>query len=216
MGRLMKGPDGDHGVDDPPADPSLITDPANEPPKQDDPPKIDEPSKQDDPPKQEDELKAPEPLTVEQLTAPEGFEITAETAAPFLEILNNNELSVQDRANALIGLHTKALADASEASSKAWDDTQTKWKDEAKSDPDVGGEKLQPALTGIGKLLDEFGDKDTRDVFDLTGAGNNVHMIKFLSKVANVLNEGDYFKAASPNKGNDPNSAAKRMFPSAN
>ena len=155
-----------------------------------------------------------EPLTVEKLSAPEGFEITPEAAAPFLEILNG-EMSVEDRANALIALHTKAISDASEASSKLWDDTQEEWKNEAKADPEIGGDKLPATLSNIGKLLDEFGTKELAEVFGLTGAGNNVHVVKFLNTIANKLTEGNFFTSGSPaSDGNDPNAAAKRMFPS--
>lgn len=155
-----------------------------------------------------------EPLTVEALAAPEGFEIQPEMANKFLEILNG-EMEPKDRANALLQLHAETINAASEAGSQAWDDMQKEWKDEAKANPDVGGEKLQPALAGITKLIDEFGDDDLRGVFDLTGAGNNVHMIKFLSKIADKLTEGNFFRASSPSLNDDPNAGAKRMFPSA-
>lgn len=154
-----------------------------------------------------------EPLTVEALTLPEGFELQEEMANEFLEILNGDS-SPQDRANALIALHTKNLAEAQEADSKAWEKMQTEWRDEVKADSDVGGDKLQPALANIGKLLDEFGSPELKGVFDMTGAGNNVHMIKFLNKIAGKLTEGNFFSGGIPSTSNDPDAAAKRMYPS--
>lgn len=153
-------------------------------------------------------------MTVEQLKVPEGFELQPELATKFLEVLNG-EQSPEERANALLALHGETLNAASEASSKAWDDMQTEWKDAVKADPDVGGEKLQPTLNNIGKLLDEFGDKELRAVFDTTGAGNNLHMVKFLNTVADKLTEGGFFRAVTPPGTNDPYAGAKRMFPSA-
>lgn len=154
-----------------------------------------------------------EPLTSEALTLPEGFELPPEMATEFLEILNG-ETEPKDKANALLALHAKTVSEASEASSQAWDTMQTEWRDAAKADPDIGGAKLQPALTNIGKLLDEFGSQNLKDVFDLTGAGNNVHMIKFLNVMADKLTEGKFFKAGSPGNVDDPNAAASRLFPS--
>jgi hypothetical protein len=205
----MRSPEGD----DPPPNPSLITDPPADPPPADppaDPPPADppaDPSKPADPP-----ADPPAPLTVESLTLPEGFELQPEMASEFLEILNGDQ-SPQDRANALIALHGKTLTEASEASSKLWDGMQTEWKDEVKADPDIGGAKLQPTLTNIGKLLDEYGTPELKGVFDLTGAGNNLHMIKFLNKIAEKLTEGKLFTAGSPAGANDPDAVAKRMFP---
>jgi hypothetical protein len=215
VGRLLRSPE---GHDEPPANPSLVNPP--EPPPVEPPvPPVEPPvdpnaPKPPEPPKPPEEPPAAvEPLTLENLTLPEGFEAQPELSTKFLEILNG-DLSPKDRADALLALHGETLTAASEAGSKAWDDMQTQWKDEVKSDPDIGGAKLQPALTNIGKLLDEFGDDQLKPLFDTTGAGNNVHMIKFLNKIAGVLTEGNFFKAGSPS-GNDPDAAAKRMFPSA-
>jgi hypothetical protein len=154
-----------------------------------------------------------EPLTLDSLTIPEGFEVQAELSDKFLEILNGDS-SPQDRANALLALHGETINAALEADSKAWNTMQTEWRDAAKADPDVGGDKLQSTLNNVGKLLDEFGDKEVRGVFDLTGAGNNVHMLKFLNKIADALTEGSFFKSGSPAASNEPDAAAKRMYPS--
>lgn len=213
MGRLLRGPDDPN----PDPDPSLITDPNPNPdpvdpnkPADPDPNKPADP----DPNKPADPEPEPvEPLKLEDVTVPEGFELQPEMANKFLEILNG-DMAPKDRANALIALHGETMSAASEASSKAWEDMQTEWKDEAKADPDIGGAKLQPTLTNIGKLIDEFGDEKVRGVFDLTGAGNNPHMIKFLGKIADKLTEGNFFKASSPSNADDPNAAAKRLFPS--
>jgi hypothetical protein len=154
-----------------------------------------------------------EPLTVEQLSAPEGFEIQPELASEFLEILNG-EMAPGDKANAFLALHAKTISAAQEADSKAWDEMQTKWKDEVKADPDIGGAKLQPTITNIGKLISEFGNDDLKEVFNFTGAGNNPHMIKFLNKIADKLTEGNFFKAGTPAGADDPDAAARRMYPS--
>lgn len=219
-GRLLRSPDGGH--DNPPADPSLVngdppadpnkpadppTDPPADPNKSTNPPT--DPNKPADPPEP-----PPEPLTVDKLTIPEGFEVQPELSAKFLEILNG-DASPLDRANALLALHGETLNAASEASSKAWDDMQTEWKDEVKADPTVGGAKLQPTLNNIGKLINEFGNDELRSVFDTTGAGNNVHMVKFLNTIAEKLTEGNFFTASAPSGGSDADATAKRMFPSA-
>lgn len=219
----MRGPEGEHGADpvvvDPPADPpaeSLVNDPpAGDPPADAFVPPADQAAldKLIQDAVEAAKPAAVEPLTVEDITVPEGFELQPEMATEFLEILNGDQ-SPKDRVNALIGLHAKVLSEAQEADSKAWDEMQTKWKDEAKADPDIGGAKLQPTLTNIGKLIDEFGNDDLRSVFNLTGAGNNPHMIKFLSKIADTLTEGKFFKAGSPGAQDDPNAAAARLFPS--
>jgi hypothetical protein len=79
-GRLMRSPEGD----DPPPNPSLITDPPADPPPADppaDPPPADppaDPSKPADPP-----ADPPAPLTVESLTLPEGLNSSRKWQANF-------------------------------------------------------------------------------------------------------------------------------------
>lgn len=215
LGRLMRSPDGHEPVVPPVVEPSLVGEPPVVEPPVVDPnaPPVDPNAPPVEPPKVEEPPVVVEPMKLEDITLPAGLELQPELSTKFLEILNG-EMTPKDRANALIALHGETLNAASEAGSLAWDNMQTEWKDAAKADPDIGGAKLQPTLTNIGKLLDEFGDKDTRSVFDLTGAGNNVHMIKFLNKIADTLVEGKFFKAGSPGGQDDPDAAAKRMFPS--
>lgn len=156
------------------------------------------------------EAPAPEPLTVEGLTIPEGMTLDSPLATEFVELMNNGELSAADRANALLQLQAKALTAASEASSAAWTTMQNEWRDAVKAE---FGDKLQPTLDSINNLVTEYGDKDLVEALAVTGAGNNVHVVKFFGKLAGLLTEGKFAPSATPADGK---SAAQRLFPSAN
>lgn len=154
------------------------------------------------------------PLTVEDIKLPEGFEAQPELMTKFVELFNG-EMDPKERAQALVNLHTETIRTALEADSEAWDNMQTEWKDAVKADPDIGGAKLQPTLANVNKLVDEYGTQELKDVFDLTGAGNNIHMIKFLNVIAEKLTEGGYKPGATPSNAADSEEAkAQRMFPS--
>lgn len=154
----------------------------------------------------------PAAFKLTDLKLPEGATLDEPIANKFAEILNGDKLSVNDRAQALYDLHNQIQKDASEKGSKLWEETQAKWQDEVKADPEVGGEKLGPTLANIAKLVDKFGTKELREVFDLTGVGNNPHAIKFLDKIAKQLVvEGAAVPAAAP--GNDSRSRAEILFP---
>lgn len=151
------------------------------------------------------------PLVAEDIVLPEGFTADPELTTEFLAVVNNQELSAKDRANALIDLQTKAIAKASEAGSAAWDNMQTEWRDAVKSDPTIGGDKMQPALAAVSKLVTEYGNKELTDVLTLTGAGNNVHVIKFLHTLAGKLTEGGFTQGQPSNV---PANAAALLYPS--
>lgn len=152
------------------------------------------------------------PLTATDITFPEGLEVSDTRRDEALAIINNRELSPKDQLQALVNLQGEVAKEASETISKTWEDTQKAWQDEVKADPTIGGDKLPTTLAAVNKLVTEYGSNELVEAFALTGAGNNVHVIRFLNNVAGKLLEGTVVSATAPtNQGGD---AASRMFPS--
>lgn len=152
------------------------------------------------------------PLTAADITFPDDLEVSDEMRDEALAIVNNRELSPKEQLQGLIDLQAKLAKEASETISKTWEDTQKAWQDEVKADPTIGGDKLLATLAAVNKLVTEYGDDKLVEAFALTGAGNNVHVIKFLSTVASKLLEGGVVSATAPV--NQRGDAASRMFPS--
>lgn len=152
------------------------------------------------------------PLTAADITIPEGLEVHETLRDEALAIVNNRELSPKEQLQGLIDLQGKLAKDASETISKTWEDTQKAWQDEVKADPTIGGDKLQTSLAAVNKLVTEYGDDKLVEAFALTGAGNNVHVIRFLHSIAGKLLEGGAVPAQSP--ANQESDKALRMFPS--
>jgi len=151
------------------------------------------------------------PLASTDLSFPEDVEVNSALVDEFLGVVNNPELDAKGRAQALIDLQVKAMREASEAGSQAFADMQKTWQDEVKADPAFTGEKLQPALGRIGRLLTEYGSEELNGVLDMTGAGNNLHVVRFLDNIAGKLVEGGpAFGAPRAQEA----SAAQRLFPS--
>lgn len=158
--------------------------------------------------KAEADALAAAPVTVEDIVLPEGMTAEPELMKEFVDLVNNSELSAKDRATALIDLQVKAMTAASEASSAAWNDMQKQWQDEVKAE---FGDRLVTSLASINSLVTEHGDEKLIEAFAVTGAGNNVHVIKFLSTISNLLTEG---KFASGSPGGQEKTAAQRLYPS--
>ena len=152
------------------------------------------------------------PLTAEDITIPEGLEINEAIRDEALSIINNLELSPKEQLQSLIDLQGKLAKETSEAISETWATTQKAWQDEVKADTEIGGDKLPATLAAVNKLVTEYGSDKLVEAFALTGAGNNVHVIRFLNSIADKLLEGGAIPATAPtNQGGD---AASRMFPS--
>lgn len=152
------------------------------------------------------------PLTAEDITIPDGLEINDAARDEALALVNNRDLSPKEQLQGLIDLQAKLAKEASEAISETWETTQKTWQDEVKADPTIGGDKLPATLSEVNKLVTEYGSPELVEVFATTGAGNNVHVIKFLHSVAGKLLEGKPVTTGAPP--NQETDRASRMFPS--
>lgn len=153
------------------------------------------------------------PYTVEDIQLPEGGELDETLANGFLEVANELQLP-RESMDKLVTLHNEAMARASDAISEVYNTMQEQWREEARTDPVIGGEKLGSVLAGVKEMIKEVSGEDLDSVlsaFDLTGAGNNPAIIKFLHRLAEGYKEG---KAVTGQPaGDQPLSLAERMYP---
>lgn len=151
------------------------------------------------------------PFTLEEVkfSSPD-VSVDPEIGNAFTAIVNEHGIP-RNAVAALIGLQEKVMMANSEAGSRAWTETQDKWADEVQKDPEIGGQKWPEVQGQIGQLLDTYGTPELREAFDLTGAGNNPHVVRFMSKVAKVLNESGFISSNPSN--NVPKSAAEILYP---
>ena len=210
----------DPGAGNPPADPKAGDPPA---PKAGDPPKAPEP-KAGDPPKADDKAKEGEKskdpnaktdngIDVKTLTLPEGFKTDEKTMQGLVETLSNAELTPQARAQALVDLHANALKAAQETATLAWDNVTKEWHKSISADKELGSSPLKPEVKAvIAKALDQFGSPETKEALDITGAGNNPHIVKIFYKMAKLLTEGSH-KGGNPPSGNQQKTAASVLYP---
>ena len=129
----------------------------------------------------------------------------------FLGVMNDAALDGPGRAQKLVDLQSKAVQAMSEKAMADWTSLQETWQEEARSDKEIGGEKLDANLAKISTLINVHGSPELRQIMDQTGAGNNVHVIKFLTKIATALGESSPLPAPGPVAGDK--SLAQRMFP---
>ena len=152
------------------------------------------------------------PITAADLKFPEGFEIDESAQKEFVDIMNEG-LTRSELANKLVTFQSTMAQAASDSISSAWDDMVEEWQTAAEAHPEVGGDKLAPALGSIKTLINEvMKDKanEVFDAFDLTGVGNNPAVISLLSKLASERAEG---KPTTGDPTTAPTTLAKQMFP---
>lgn len=133
-----------------------------------------------------------------KLTLPEGVTLPEEAATALTALLNNPELSAQERGQQLTELYGKSIAEVAtnlqtqmqEAGAAAWTQMNDGWRAEIaalpeyKNDPDGEAGKVYQALTSVGA------DKEFFAALDLTGAGNHPAIAQVLHRLAQPFIEG--------------------------
>jgi hypothetical protein len=137
----------------------------------------------------------------EAVKLPEGMEVDTGLMEKFSTLAAKEGLNTE-QAQSLADLYTEAQKSYAEsvatAQQKAWDQVIDKWKADISSDPDIGGDKSDGVQTSIGRALDEYGSDEARVAFEVTAAGWNPAIIKFIWKMAAALEEGSPVPGFNP------------------
>lgn len=182
-------------------------------PSEEDKSLLNQPAKEGEPPK--DALKGA-PETYADFKVPEGFtldKVVAEEAGKLFKGMNLTQEQGQD----LVDFYVNKTKEAAEAPFKLWSETQKKWVEEIKADPELGG-KLDQVRATVARAIDGLGDpklaSEFREAMDYTGAGNNPAFIRVFSKLAALVTEGTPIKPGQPVQlKSAPKSAAQAMYP---
>lgn len=163
--------------------------------------------------KKYDELKAAEkpgekkPVEYQAFKLPEGVVADEKMLTDFKTIAAEAGLS-QEAAQKFVDLYGAQLAELSQQPFKQWMQLQQKWQGELANDAEIGGAALKENLGIIASAIDIVGGKDAaaiRQALDMTGAGNNPVLTKFIWRMAVALGEGapvDGNKAVQLNRKN--------------
>lgn len=131
--------------------------------------------------------------------APEGVKIDEEKLKGFAEVVNDQKLSGAERGAKLLSLYQEAMDGATKQvtdyNAKAWADTIGRWEKTVKADEEIGGDKLEPALQSIGRMLNVLGPEGSaafKAAMTVTGAGSHPAVVKGMAKLAELLTEGNH------------------------
>ena len=136
----------------------------------------------------ESDEKQDAPDDYEAFTLPEGVEMDDSALDKFKPIAKEAGL---DQANAqkFVDLYTEAVIEATESQQKMWADTQQTWVDQAKADPEIGGDKFENNLGDAKRAIKQFGTPELDEAMAVTGAGNHPEFIRFMSRVGKAISE---------------------------
>ena len=128
------------------------------------------------------------PFKLEEIKLPEGVEVDQALASEFVELVNAEGIP-RPLVSKLVALQEKSMKAAVEARTSTWNTMNDQWRKESQEHPEFGGAKFQTTMSQVAKVVNTYGTPELKAVFDLTGAGNNPHVIQFLAKIGATLNE---------------------------
>ena len=164
-------------------------------------------------------LQAPE--VYEDFKLPEGVTFDEGALESFKGMAK--ELNIpQDKAQALVDLVGPKIAEQMQAPYKAWTETQAKWTEEVKADPEFGGadfkEKIGMAIAPIfqpgpsNPICKTAADvKELKQALSFTGAGNNPAVVRAFARLGRAMSEPGAFSGRPINSGQK---FVDQMYPS--
>lgn len=152
-----------------------------------------------------------------QLVLPEGATLVEEDAAALSALLNDDKLTGQERGQKLVDLYTSQIEKLTKAGQEAavasWNEMNEQWRNEVRALPEFASD-LEGTLGATKQALVSLGAKpEFFAALDLTGAGNNPHILQMLHTLTKPYIEG---KAVGGGQATANSQAAKlaAMYPS--
>ena len=107
------------------------------------------------------------------------------------------DLSPQDRGQKLVDLHLENMNDyaqfVSREQQRVFSETRQGWRNEIKSDPELGGSGYETNMKAVARMRDMLVPKEHRASFDkflrVTGAGDHPEFIRVLLRAAKFYDE---------------------------
>lgn len=137
-----------------------------------------------------------------EFTPPEGKEFDAEVIGQFSDIAKELNLS-QEAAQKLVETMGPKIAERQMAQIEM---VRNEWAQQAQTDKEYGGEKLQENLAVAKKALDSFGTPELRALLNESGLGNNPEVIRFMFRAGKAISEDTYVgnSTGAANKSSGP------------
>lgn len=145
---------------------------------------------------QKPEPRAPAEYT--DFTFSEGMKLDEQGLKDFKTFAKEQDLT-QAQAQKLLDFGSEKLKAQIEAPYRLWADTQKKWQEELKADPEIGGTKLKESIATSARVFQPSESnpfcktaeeaKALKDAINITGAGNNPAIVKVFVRMGELLKE---------------------------
>lgn len=103
----------------------------------------------------------------------------------------------QDQAQSVLNKVAPALRQQNE---EYVNNIRSEWVEAVKTDPEIGGDKLQENLGKAVRVLDAYGSPELNEILGTSGLGDNLSIIKFLNRVYHDIGEDRFLTGSQSDK----------------
>lgn len=145
------------------------------------------------------------------LKLPDGVELDTELMAVLGPKFSELKLT-NSQAQQLAEAYTKTLQDRSQKAGNDWAGIVSKWVDDAKSDPTIGGDNWDATVAASTRAVNKLGTPELKEYLNASGGGNHPELIRFMSKVGAMIREDNPARGGTDGS-SKPADAAHVLFP---
>lgn len=99
----------------------------------------------------------------------------------------------QEQAQKLYSAYEKEQGSFVEQSQKAFNQMRDDWFNQTISDPQIGGQNIGQTKLCIKRVMQQCGNKELSEFLNKTGLGFNPAMVRFMTKVGELLGNDNHF-----------------------
>ena len=129
-----------------------------------------------------------------ELKFPEGAKLDESVLSSFKNEALRLKLD-KDQAQGLVDFQANVLKMQAEASIAEFNQMKESWRTESKKEL---GADYASKLSGVAKIIDQYGSPELRQVLDDTGFGNHPQMVKLMVNLSKVLSPDTFVTGDTP------------------
>jgi len=137
------------------------------------------------------------PEAYEDFRVEEGIALNPELVEEFKGFAKEANLP-QDKAQGMVDMAVKLSKDWHDKAVSAFAETREGWRTATKTDPEIGGAKLNEVLSGAKAVRDAFGSPGLTEVLNQFGLGDHPEVVRFFHNVRQAVSEDKLVKDGKP------------------
>lgn len=127
---------------------------------------------------------------------PEGMAIDTQLFDSVKEIGTKYNIP-KEAMQEMVDGYAKRIADADTALQNQWAEVERGWKDTAKTDKEIGGDKFDTNVEKAKRAVSTFGTPELKEALEQSRMGNHPEIIRIFARIGEKISEGGNFDRGS-------------------